>query len=121
MSEDILQSQLWLWAWNELPISRFHMWAVPNGMHSQPAIIAREKAKGLLPGVWDLHVYYNRCFHIIETKVGHNGLTVTRVVKGKKVYGQKEWGELMAAHGATRHIYYNIEDGKKILLSIFSP
>ena len=76
---------------------------------------------GLLSGVWDLHCFYLGKYHIIETKVGDNQLTRDRVVNGKKVYGQKEWGELMAAHGAIRHIYRTLEEGQKVFISIFSP
>lgn len=116
MTEDQLQAALWQWAWNAYPQYRKHMWAVTNSGIANPN---RAKAMGLLSGVWDLHVFYRNSYHIIETKVGINQLTTDRVVNGKKVYGQKEWGELMAEHGATRHIYRSLEEGKQVYESIF--
>lgn len=116
MTEDQLQAALWQWAWNAYPQYRKHMWAVTNSGLTNPN---RAKAMGLLSGVWDLHVFYRNTFHIIETKVGNNQLTTDRIIKGKKVYGQKEWGELMADHGATRHIYRSLEEGKQVYESIF--
>lgn len=116
MTEDQLQAALWKWAWNAYPQYRKHMWAVTNSGIANPN---RAKAMGLLSGVWDLHVFYRNRYHIIETKVGSNQLTTDRVVNGKKVYGQKEWGELMAEHGATRHIYRSLEEGKQVYESIF--
>lgn len=125
-SEDQLQKQFWEWAWNTYPQFRFQMWAVPNGAigkieTKKEAIQASKmKATGLLEGVWDLHCFNNGKFHIIETKFGNNGLTVTHIdKKGKKHYGQKEWGELMAEHGAIRHIYRSLEEGKQVYESIF--
>lgn len=118
MTEDQLQAQFWTWCWNtpgHEPYRR-HLWAVTNSGLSNPV---RAKAMGLLSGVWDLHAYWNGQLHIIETKVGNNDLTTDRVVNGKKVYGQQEWGEIMANHGAIRHIYRTMEEGQAIFRSIF--
>lgn len=111
MSEDQLQAALWLKVWNELPHLRHHVWAVPNGLHLSPIEAAKAKSTGLLAGVWDLHCYWQGKLYIIETKIGNNQLTVDRIVKGKKIYGQKEWGERMAAHGAERFVYRTLEEG----------
>lgn len=124
MSEDQLQASLWSYFWNNYPNARHHMWAVPNsaiGEATNTRDIIRIntlKATGLLAGVWDLHLFWNGTFHIIETKVPGGHLTVTRLVKGRKVYGQKEWGEKMASHGAVRHIYYSLDEGKEMLKTI---
>lgn len=120
VTEDQLQAIFWEWAWNTYPQFRRHMWAVCNGLPLPPILANKAKSTGLLAGVWDLHVFYKGKFHIIETKIGNNQLTIDRVVKGKKVFGQKEWGELMAEHGAIRHIYRTLEEGQAIVLSIFS-
>lgn len=117
-SEDQIQAAFWLRAWNEYPHARRHMWAVPNGLHLAPIHAAKAKSTGLLSGVWDLHLFWAGQFHIIETKRPGQTLTVDRVVNGKKVYGQKEWGGLMASHGAIRHIYTSVEEGIKIFESI---
>jgi hypothetical protein len=119
ISEERLQAQFWEWAWNTYPQFRRLMWAVPNSTNTNAIQASRLKATGLLPGVWDLHVLYKREYHIIETKIGDNKLTVDRVVNGRKTYGQYEWGELMAANGATRHIYYTLEEGQAIYKAIF--
>jgi len=120
MTEDQLQANFWTWCWNTHGHERFrkHMWAVTNSGITNPI---RAKSMGLLSGVWDLHVFYLGKFHIIETKVGNNQLTTDRIVNGKKVYGQKEWGDLMAEHGANRHIYRTLEEGQLIFNSIFLP
>lgn len=118
MSEDQLQAAFWAWAWNTHPTARRLMWAVPNGLNLSIQHAQLAKATGLLAGVWDLHLFWQGTLHIIETKIGSNQLTVDRIVNGKKVYGQKEWGELMAAHGAVRHIYRTLDEGKKIFESI---
>jgi hypothetical protein len=95
------------------------MWAVPNGFKLNPIQAQLAKATGLLSGVWDLHVFYNNQFHIIETKWGSNDLTTDRIVNGKKTYGQKEWGEIMASHGAVRHVYRSQPEGVRVVEGIF--
>lgn len=120
-TEDQLQAAFWLHTWNNYPQLRHHMWAVPNGLHLAPVHAAKAKATGLLSGVWDLHLFWKGTLHIIESKLPGQQLTRDRVVNGKKVYGQYEWGELMAAHGAVRHIYHTLEEGIKIIESIFLP
>ena len=113
-SEEQLQATFWKWAWNTHHIARRCMWAVPNSaigiIVSRKDIIQAEKMKatGLLKGVWDLHLFWKGRFYIIETKFGSNGLSDD----------QKEWGDLMASHGAVRHIYRTLEEGVKIFESI---
>ena len=120
MTEDQLQSKFWTLVWNNYPQLRFHMWAVPNDAHVIPIEATRLKACGLLSGVWDLHLFWHGKYHIIETKIGNNQLTVTRMVGKRKVYGQKEWGDLMAEHGAVRHIYRTLDEGVLILNRILA-
>lgn len=120
MTEDQLQAEFWKTVWNEYPQLRRHMWAVPNGSNLNPIEASKLKATGLLSGVWDLHLFWHGILHIIETKVGNNGLTVDRLVNGRKVYGQKEWGEMMAAHGAVRHIYKSLPEGLEIIKKVLT-
>lgn len=117
-TEDQIQAEFWRRAWNEYPHARRHMWAVPNGLKLSPINAQLAKSTGLLSGVWDLHLFWRGTLHIIETKRPGQQLTVDRVVNGKKVYGQKEWGELMASHGAIRHIYHTVDEGIEIFRSI---
>ncbi len=120
MTEDQLQASFWTWAWQTYPQHRRQMWAVPNGLRLSGYNANLAKSTGLLSGVWDMHCFHLGKFHIIEAKIGNNQLTTDRIVKGKKVFGQKEWGELMAQHGATRHIYRTLEEGQIIFQQIFS-
>lgn len=123
MTEDQLQAKLWEYTWNTYPHSRGHMWAVPNGLQLPMLLAIKAKMTGLLEGVWDLHIFYNRQFRIIETKVGNGKLSVDRVVvkngKPRKHRGQKEWGDLMHKHGARRFVYWSFEEGKQVIDSIF--
>lgn len=124
-TEAQLQADFWVYYWNSYPNHRHKMWAVPNDaigdITSQKDMVRVNtlKATGLLSGVWDLHAYNKGQLYIIETKLPGNGLTVTRLVKGRKVYGQKEWGEIMAAEGAIRCIYHNMIEGAGVLKFIF--
>lgn len=120
LTEDQIQAHFWKEVWNRYPELRHHVWAVPNGSNRNPIEASRLKVTGLLPGVWDLHIFWRGKFHIIETKVPGGQLTVDRIVNGRKVYGQKEWGDRMADHGAIRHIYHNLQEGIEIINSILS-
>lgn len=130
-SESDLQAQFWKWAWNTHEEARHLMWAVPNdaiGDHLTLKDVLRSnelKATGLLSGVWDLHLFWRGQLHIIETKLPGAQLTRTRIVRSKagkerKVFGQHEWGELMATHGAHRHIYHTLEEGMGMFSQIIS-
>lgn len=114
-----LQSKLWEWAWNNLPNNRKQFWAVPNGLKLNPVQAAWGKASGLLSGVWDLHAFHLGQFHIIEAKTEYGELTRDRIVKGRPIFGQFEWGELMASHGAHRHLFRTLEEGQAIMKKIF--
>ena len=124
MTEDQIQAEFWREVWNRYPEFRHHIWAVPNSAIGE--CINRKdmmranllKSTGLLSGVWDLHIFWKGHFYIIETKVPGGQLTRDRVVNGKKVYGQFEWGERMAEHGAIRHIYHSLQEGIEIIEGI---
>lgn len=111
MTEDQLQAAFWEFTWNNYPQARRCMWAVPNGLRLHPIVAAKAKATGLLAGVWDLHLFWKGKYHIIETKVDKNDLTPA----------QKQWGEIMAEHGAIRHVYRTLDEGIKIFESIILP
>jgi hypothetical protein len=103
-SEDAMQAAIWRRLWNDYPFLRRLIWHVPNqGSSTKEGV--RLQAMGVLAGVWDLHMLWKGVFHIWELKTGSNQLTRDRVDrKGKKHFGQLEWGELMATHGAMRHV-----------------
>jgi len=131
-SEAELQAVFWKHTWNTYPQLNDHMWSVPNDAIGQVVsmkdILRMNEliATGMLSGVWDLHCFWFGVLHIIESKLPGNTLTTTRMVKVKgsnppryrKVRGQKEWGEKMAAHGAVRHIYHSLEEGIAIIETI---
>lgn len=121
MSEDQIQAAFFQHVWNNYPQTRHHIWAVPNGSNRNPIEASKLKATGLLAGVWDLHFFWEGKLHIIETKVPGRQLTTDRIVNGKKTFGQTEWGEKMASHGAIRHIYHSLEEGIAIVESIVNP
>lgn len=110
MSEDQLQAAFFQRVWNEYPKLRRHMWAVPNGGKRDMRTAITLKASGVLSGVWDLHIFWRGKFYIIETKVGHNGLTDK----------QEQWGTQMVEHGATAYVYRTIEEGMQIIESILN-
>lgn len=104
-SEDAMQATIWKRLWNEYPALRRKVWHVPNQGSSLKEGV-RLQAMGVLAGVWDLHMYLRGQFHIWEGKVGTNQLTRDRVDrKGRRHYGQLEWGEIMAGEGAVRHVF----------------
>lgn len=119
-NENQLQAAFWTWAWNTYPQYRRMMWAVPNGQARTPYERNVARATGLLSGVWDLHIYPpGGPLCVIECKVGSNQLTVDRVVNGNKVYGQKEWGELMTSNGAHTYLCRTLPELQAAYRKIF--
>lgn len=109
-SEDAMQAAIWRRLWNEYPNLRRRIWHVPNQGSSLKEGV-RLQAMGVLAGVWDLHMYLRGQFHIWEGKVGNNQLTRDRTdSKGRKHFGQLEWGEIMAGEGAIRHVFRSEEE-----------
>ena len=120
ISEDVLQARCYEWAWNNHPRLRRRMWAVPNGGWRNAIEAQKLKATGTLEGVWDFHIYLAKQLYIIEFKVGSNQLTVDRVVKGKRHYGQKEWGEIMEREGAINFVCRTEDEFKAVIHQILS-
>ncbi|MFA7616926.1 MAG: VRR-NUC domain-containing protein [Weeksellaceae bacterium] len=108
MSEDKLQAQFFQYTWNTYPQLRRCMWAVPNGGYRNIQEAVKLKATGVIPGVWDIHVFYKGKFYIIETKVGRNTLSKDQI----------RWRDLMEAQGAVSFVYYSMEEGKRIIEEI---
>lgn len=119
MEEMKLQAAFWKWAWVTYPQFRRLMWAVPNGLKLNPVQASIAVSTGMLAGVWDLHCFYRGQYHIIEAKTATGKLTEDKIVKGKKIYGQKQWGELMQSNGARLHIFRTLEEGQEIYRDIF--
>lgn len=110
MTEDQQQAAIWKRLWAQYPVLRRKCWHVPNEGNSNAVEGARMKAKGVLEGVWDLHIFHQGYFIIAEGKVGGNTLTVDRIDrKGKKHFGQKEWGALLSNEGAIAFTFHSEE------------
>lgn len=108
MSEDKLQAEFFKWVWNTYPNLRKRMWSVPNGGYRNKLEALKLKATGMIAGVWDLHLFYQGQFHIIETKVGRGRLSSEQI----------EWKEVMESEGAISHVYYTLDEGKAIIHEI---
>lgn len=104
-SEDKLQAEFFKFVWNTYPQLRYCIWAVPNGGLRNKMEALKMKATGTLKGVWDLHIFYRGHFYIIETKVGSNKLSPEQI----------KWRDIMVSQGAKAFVYYNMEEGKKII------
>jgi len=103
-SEDNLQYRVWQRLWNEYPQLRRRVWHVANQRKDKQEA-SRVQSMGVLSGVWDLHMYLKGQYIIWEAKSEHGTLTRDRVVNGRKVFGQQEWGEIMRAEGAWTYIF----------------
>ena len=111
ITEDQMQVAIWKRLWNTYPQLRRKVWHVPNEGNANAIEGARMKAKGVLEGVWDLHIFHQGYFIIAEGKVGGNQLTKDRIdKKGKKHFGQEEWGEVMRREGALAFVFRSEEE-----------
>ena len=119
-TEDQMQANIWKRLWNEYPALRRLIWHVANQGASQREGV-RLQAMGVLAGVWDLHMYYRKQYVIFEGKVGNNQLTRDWVDRrGKKHFGQYEWGELMATNGAWRYVFRSEDEFFKQLEEVLT-
>ena len=118
-TEARLQQEIIQLAWNKYPETGHHLWAVPNGLFMNKITAKLGADTGLLSGVWDLHFFWRKRFYIFEVKVGTNTLTRDRInKKGKKVYGQFEWGQMMVQHGAQAYIIRSVDEFERALKRI---
>ena len=78
MGHNRLQQQCWVHLWNTYPESRYSCWHtknedIPDKSETKKEYIIRrsqDKAIGLLPGVYDLVLYWKGVLHIFDIKVG---------------------------------------------------
>lgn len=120
-SELQLQSECFQWSWKEFPKSRRLFWAVPNGGLRTMLDANNFKASGVIEGIWDSHLFYHNKLYIFEFKVGKNTLTIDHVdKKGKKHFGQKEWGCMMELHGAEKYVIRDFEQFKRIFAKLMN-
>lgn len=83
MTHNQLQQQCWQHLWNTYPLTRYCAWHTKNediprkGETKKDYIIRRsqDKAIGLLPGVFDLVLYWNHILYIFDIKIGRDVLS----------------------------------------------
>jgi len=72
LSEIKLQTECFIWAWNNLPQTRLCIFHVPNGGLRSKVEAAQLKASGVIAGIPDILFIWNGRIHAFEfkTKVG---------------------------------------------------
>jgi hypothetical protein len=108
-SEDNLQGKVWTRLWTEYPFLRRRVWHVAN-QRADRKEASRVQAMGVLSGVWDLHMYFKKQYVIFECKTKDGRLSRDRIVKGRKIFGQQEWGEIMSEEGAWCYVFRSEEE-----------
>ena len=117
-SELQLQAECFQWAWNYYPETRLCLWHVTNEMKPYPTEqhaafktrIAKAKAAGLVPGVFDLHFFWDKEFHVFELKVEYNKLSDSQIKFQAK----------MILHGAFTYEIRELETFQRIFLTIIN-
>lgn len=99
---DKLQAACWQESWNKYPVTRRLIWHTPNELtrlpgetsHQHMVRITQARAKGVVPGVWDLLFYWRGCLHLIEIKVAG---------KDQVREDQEKFAAQVEAQGGWRH------------------
>ena len=111
---DKLQSECFLWFYNNHPNLRYLMHSNLNNLTSQ---IPKEKAirimgmlkgMGLVKGVLDLEFYYKGVLHVFDIKVGRDSL------KNE----QKDFIKAIENQGGRGYVIRSIEDFKTVINKI---
>jgi len=79
ISEERLQADCYQWFHNSFPELRGLLWHVPNGGQRSASEANKFKAIGLVPGVADLHFFYNKHMYFIELKIETGRLSENQV------------------------------------------
>ena len=108
MTEDQLQSQCFLWACNERPITRLLLFHVPNGKKRTRREAATLKAMGVVRGVSDFIFYWAGRAHFIEMKTEH----------GTQSTYQKAFQKAVIAQGGCYVIAKSLSEFQTIIDSI---
>lgn len=104
-SEDQLQAKCFQLTWNHFPFLRKKFWAVPNGGDRNLITAKKLQATGVIPGVWDIHFFFQGRFTIVEMKVEPNILSQPQI----------DWGTMMAEEGANKFVVYDVEEWKHVV------
>lgn len=109
MTEDKFQAICFQWAWNQHPLTRRCLWAVPNGGYRDAREGAKFKATGVLAGVHDLHMLWDSQFYTIELKVWPNGMSFDQVKFATIITAQGgRWFEVCWRREGDEEIFKNI-------------
>jgi hypothetical protein len=79
ISEERLQADCYQWFHNSFPELRGLLWHVPNGGQRSASEANKFKAIGLVPGVADLHLFYEGRMYFIELKIETGRLSENQV------------------------------------------
>lgn len=82
-THDRLQAECFQWLWNTYPETRYCCFAVINEMkhagNNRAFNVAKLKAVGMLPGVWDMLFYWKGVLYAFDIKVGKDKLSEKQV------------------------------------------
>lgn len=109
-NEDQLQAFCFQWAWNTYPQIRPLLWHVPNGGSRNKIEGMQMKAKGVVPGVHDLHLFWNGRFITFELKFGSATLSEE----------QEAFAAALLAQGGTWYEIRSFEQFAAAFLSILT-
>lgn len=103
--EDILQADCFQWSWNERPQTRRCIWHVPNGGDRRIVQAIQFQAMGVVPGVCDMHFFWQSRLYIIELKVMANLITEA----------QKQYIDCMTQQGAIFYECRSLEKWQEVI------
>ena len=109
ISEEKLQGYCFQWFHNTYPSLRGLLWHVPNGGKRSTNEANKFKAIGVVPGVADLHFFYNGKIYFIELKVEG----------GKQSANQKAWEDIIVAQQGFYVIITSFDHFKHFINAIY--
>ena len=89
ISEERFQAECYQWFHNSFPELRGLLWHVPNGGQRSASEANKFKAIGLVPGVSDLHFFYQGKMYFIELKTENGRLSENQVKWIENISSQK--------------------------------
>lgn len=107
-SEDALQQKCYLWFWNNFPLKRGLLFAVPNGGRRSGKEAKLFRLTGVVKGVSDLILLHLGKTYLLEMK------TET----GTQSKDQKDWEDKVTSEGFEYHLIRSVSDFKVIVCDI---
>jgi hypothetical protein len=107
--EIAFQARLTKWAWNAYPETRFHIFAVPNGMMGNVVMATQAMASGAVKGVHDLIFYWT----------GHPMQTFELKVKNREATPEQiRFGREVIRHGGRAYLIDEANGGEELFMEI---